>query len=98
MFGTNFEPINALGPKGGVKVKMFLNSDVATMSRIPLRERVSRNKIHFEQIVVHTVGFIFFIFGPDVYLLPFKITRTSGNYSHVMNLTLNLHCEYLNSS
>ena len=50
MFGTNFEPIDALGPKGGVKVKMFPNSDVATMSRIPLRERVSRNKIHFEQM------------------------------------------------
>ena len=31
-------------------VKMFPNSDVATMSRIPLRERVSRNKIHFEQM------------------------------------------------
>ena len=29
---------------------MFPNSDVATMSRISLRERVSRNKIHFEQI------------------------------------------------
>ena len=51
MFGTNFEPIDALGPEGGgVKVKMFPNSDVATMSRIPLRERVSRNKIHFEQM------------------------------------------------
>ena len=29
---------------------MFPNSDVATVSRIPLRERVSRNKIHLEKM------------------------------------------------